>query len=49
MSEDQSLAYNLIQGTAPLAQVGGLVLLGLVWASVFMHKPIVFDGHPVGS
>ncbi|KAF8421434.1 eukaryotic cytochrome b561-domain-containing protein [Tirmania nivea] len=46
-SEDQSLAYNLIQGTAPLAQVGGWVLLILVWASVLTHNMIFFDGHPM--
>ncbi|RPB20625.1 hypothetical protein L211DRAFT_791944, partial [Terfezia boudieri ATCC MYA-4762] len=47
IGEDQSLAYNLIQGTAPLAQVGGLVLICMVWASVLTHKMIVFDGHPM--
>jgi len=48
MDENRSLAYNWIQGTAPLAQVGGLVLFIVVWASVFTHKLIIFDGHPVG-
>lgn len=47
MSEDQSLAYNWIQGTAPLAQVGGLVLVITVWASALTHHKIVFDGHPM--
>jgi len=47
MSEGQSLATNLVQGTAPLAQIGGLVLLLVVWASIFMHKMIIFDGHPM--
>ena len=49
MSEGQSLAYNLVQGTAPLAQVGGWVLFIIVWASVLTHKMIIFDGHVVGS
>jgi len=47
MSEEQSLATNLIQGTAPLAQMGGFVLVLVVWASIFMHKMIIFDGHPM--
>lgn len=47
MSEEQSLSYNLLLGTAPLAQVGGLVLVVLVWASAIMHNLIVFDGHPM--
>lgn len=47
MGEDQSLAYNWVQGTAPLAQVGVLVFFIVVWASVLMHKMIIFDGHPM--
>lgn len=47
MEENHSIAHNLIQGTAPLAQAGGLMLLLVVWASVFTHKMIIFDGHPV--
>ncbi|KAF8456683.1 eukaryotic cytochrome b561-domain-containing protein [Terfezia claveryi] len=47
IGEDHSLAYNWIQGTAPLAQVGGLVLICMVWASVLTHKMIGFDGHPM--
>lgn len=47
MSEQQSLSYNLLLGTAPLAQVGGLVLVVLVWTSAFMHSLIIFDGHPM--
>lgn len=47
MGENQSLAHNLVQGTAALAQVGGLVLVILVWASVLTHPLIVFDGHPM--
>ncbi|KAF8455284.1 eukaryotic cytochrome b561-domain-containing protein [Kalaharituber pfeilii] len=47
-TEDQrNLTYNWVQGTAPLAQIGGLVLLVIIWASVFSHKMIVFDGHPL--
>jgi len=45
--EGQSLVYNFTQGTAALAQVGGLVLVAIVWASVFTHPVEIFDGHPL--
>lgn len=47
MTEVQSLVYNLIQGPAALAQVGALVLVATVWASVFSHHMIIFDAHPM--
>lgn len=41
------LFKHLVSGTAPLAQAGGLVLVIIVWASVLVHKMIIFDGHPM--
>jgi len=49
LAEGQSLAFNLIQGTAALAQVGVLVFVAVVWASVFSHPMIIFDGHPIAN
>ncbi|PWW74775.1 hypothetical protein C7212DRAFT_365265 [Tuber magnatum] len=46
--EDEGLLHNLVAGTAPLAQVGGLVLVGLVWGAVFTHPILVpFSLHPL--
>ncbi|CUS15596.1 unnamed protein product [Tuber aestivum] len=46
--EDESLLHNLVAGTSPLAQVGGLVLVGLVWGVVFTHRILVpFSLHPL--
>jgi len=47
MTGGQSLACNFIRGTAALAQVGALVLVATVWASVFSHHMIIFDAHPM--
>lgn len=45
--EDIPLWYNLITGSAFLAQIGGVALVAAVWTSVFSHKLLVFSGHPV--
>lgn len=46
--EDASLLHNLVAGTAPLAQVGGLILAALVWAAVFTHPILIpFSLHPL--
>jgi hypothetical protein len=45
--ERKGLAYNLITGTAPLAQVGGILLVALVWGAVFTHPLLVFSLHPL--
>ncbi len=46
--EDGSLWYNLISGTAPLAQIGGVALVAAVWANILRFKLSIFSGHPVG-
>lgn len=39
---------NLITGTAPLAQAGGLILTALVFGGVFTHKLLIpFSLHPL--
>jgi len=46
--EDANLLYNFVAGTAPLAQVGGLILVALVWAAVFTHTILIpFSLHPL--
>ncbi|KAA8909114.1 hypothetical protein FN846DRAFT_943556, partial [Sphaerosporella brunnea] len=42
-----SLLKNLIVGTAPLAQVGGIALVAMIWAGVFTHHLILFSAHPL--
>jgi hypothetical protein len=34
-------------GTAPLAQIGGITLVALVWGAVFTHKLLLFSAHPL--
>ncbi|KAI5797744.1 hypothetical protein EDC01DRAFT_651165 [Geopyxis carbonaria] len=45
--EDEPLLKNLVTGTAPLAQLGGIVLFGIVWGAVFTHKTLIFSAHPL--
>lgn len=45
--EGKPMAYNLVSGTAVLAQVGIWMLLGIVWVSVLSHKLILFSAHPM--
>ncbi|KAI1630015.1 hypothetical protein EDD37DRAFT_77786 [Exophiala viscosa] len=44
---DQGLQYNLVTGTAILAQAGAWILAALVWAAVFEHPFIFFSYHPL--
>jgi len=45
--EGRPLYYNLIIGTAVLAQAGIVLLVASVWASVFLHDLILFSAHPL--
>ncbi|KAH0605938.1 uncharacterized protein H6S33_004395 [Morchella sextelata] len=45
--DESWLARNLITGTAPLAQVGGVMLVVTVWGAVLSHKWMVFNLHPL--
>ncbi|CAZ84194.1 unnamed protein product [Tuber melanosporum] len=46
--EGEGLLRNLVAGTASLAQIGGLVLVALVWGAVFTHRILVpFSLHPL--
>jgi len=44
---DQSVMRNLVTGTAPIAQLGAILLFGLVWTSIFTHPRILFSAHPL--
>jgi len=41
------LYYNLIIGTAVIAQAGILLLTASIWASVFLKPLILFSAHPL--
>ncbi|KAG0645361.1 hypothetical protein D0Z07_8898 [Hyphodiscus hymeniophilus] len=43
----QPIYYNLITGTAVIAQVGIVLLVASVWASIFLHDIILFSAHPL--
>ncbi|EHY53525.1 hypothetical protein HRR83_003730 [Exophiala dermatitidis] len=43
----QGLQFNLIKGTAILAQAGIVILTALVWAAVFQADLIFFSFHPL--
>ncbi|KAI5845682.1 eukaryotic cytochrome b561-domain-containing protein [Morchella snyderi] len=45
--DGSGLARNLITGTAPLAQVGGVMLIVTVWTAVLSHAWMVFSLHPL--
>ncbi|RPB10882.1 hypothetical protein P167DRAFT_537160 [Morchella conica CCBAS932] len=45
--DESMLARNLITGTAPLAQVGGVMLVVTVWGAVLSHSWMVFSLHPL--
>ncbi|CZR57969.1 related to CYTOCHROME B561 [Phialocephala subalpina] len=45
--EGKSLWYNLIIGTAVIAQVGIILLIASVWASIFLSDLILFSAHPL--
>jgi hypothetical protein len=41
------LWHNLVSGTAPIAQVGGVALAAVVAGAVFSHPLMLFSAHPV--
>jgi len=45
--EGKPLYHNLVLGTAIIAQVGLLLLIALVWASIFLHPLSIFSLHPI--
>lgn len=45
--EGKPIAYNLIIGTAVIAQAGLLILAALIWASILMRPLILFSAHPL--
>ncbi|KZF25239.1 hypothetical protein L228DRAFT_244034 [Xylona heveae TC161] len=45
--EGKGLQYNLILGTAVLAQAGIWILVAIVWANIFLSKLILFSAHPL--
>jgi len=45
--EGVSLCYNLVIGTAVIAQAGIVLLVASVWASIFLHDLILFSAHPL--
>jgi len=46
-TDEEPIVKNLITGTAPIAQLGGILLFGLVWGAIFTHKRILFSVHPL--
>lgn len=47
--EGQSFFKNPILGTAVLAQAGIIILVVLIWVSVFTKPLILFSGHPLAQ
>jgi len=46
--EGRPIYYNLIIGTAVIAQGGIVLLAALIWAGVFLHPPLsLFSAHPL--
>jgi len=45
--DGRPLYFNLILGTAVVAQGGSILLFALIWASVFLHPVILFSAHPL--
>ncbi|KAI9046595.1 hypothetical protein LZ554_009339 [Drepanopeziza brunnea f. sp. 'monogermtubi'] len=45
--DGRPIYYNLIIGTAVVAQAGILLLTASVWASIFLHPLILFSAHPL--
>lgn len=44
-----TLGHNLLSGTAPLAQAGGLILAGAVFYAIGRQPLALFSAHPVRS
>ena len=47
--EGKPLLFNLVIGTAVIAQAGIWILTAIVWAAVFMKPLIFFSPHPVSA
>jgi len=45
--EGKAIYYNVLIGTAVIAQVGLILLVASVWASVFLSDLILFSAHPL--
>jgi len=45
--EGRALYYNLIIGTAVIAQAGVILLVASIWANVFLNDLILFSAHPL--
>ncbi|KAE8151045.1 seryl-tRNA synthetase [Aspergillus avenaceus] len=45
--EDAYIFYNLVTGTASVAQFGIWIIAILVWAGIFSHPLILFSAHPL--
>ncbi|KAF6781720.1 cytochrome b561 [Colletotrichum sojae] len=45
----QFIARNLILGTGVIAQFGAVILVAMIWASVFTKDLILFSGHPLAQ
>lgn len=41
------MPFNLVLGTAFIAQIGIWILAALVWAGIFTHPLILFSAHPL--
>ncbi|MCJ1335084.1 hypothetical protein MMC09_000350 [Bachmanniomyces sp. S44760] len=45
--DGKGLQFNLIIGTAVIAQAGIWILTATIWASVFLHPLMLFSAHPL--
>ncbi|KAL8744372.1 MAG: hypothetical protein Q9190_003368 [Brigantiaea leucoxantha] len=45
--QNEPLQFNLVTGTAVIAQIGIWILTATIWASVFLNKVILFSAHPL--
>ncbi|KAI9863730.1 MAG: hypothetical protein M1824_006327 [Vezdaea acicularis] len=44
---EKGLWFNLLLGTAVIAQGGIWILVAIIWAGIFTHKVILFSTHPL--
>lgn len=44
---EKGIQFNLIIGTAVLAQAGIWILTAVIWSSVFIHPLMLFSAHPL--
>ncbi|KAI9764457.1 MAG: hypothetical protein M1840_008480 [Geoglossum simile] len=45
--EGKGIQFNLVIGTAVLAQAGIWILTAVIWTGIFTHKLIPFSAHPL--